>query len=452
MTKPRYKNLAFQATFDAMLAAANDKTSELYFNGQPDRGSSHKRAFWDGYGGVKKSDDAVPGTERVVCYSAGKVFAKRNPGIAFDEASWHENARAAMRAMRESGEFGTAGRSSQRRTTTRTRDDADSTRRSPRKAKSYVVYVIRNDRSKRLYVGSTGDVESRWKTHKKEMLNGQHPNRKIVADVEAFGIDSFRFSIISRHASVDQMLAKEQLVLNVFWGRTCCYNIRHEVIQDTINHFVRADKPSAGEFLRFLSVHAASKELGIPKSEIKRVMNVRPYLAGGFLWTDSTHTIDYQELRQLSLELDMPTQSGHQLPIVNYTHVRQILKFYKLDSQGLASLLQVMPATVDRWQQEDDPRPPKGPVLVLLVLLDRNGLEWFNCGGAMREFTAEEIQQIQKKYGMSDSVLATLFNSNRDDVRRWGNDSKSPSGAELKLLNLLHEHGVKQFLRTAVVR
>lgn len=55
MNKPRYKTAAYQRIYDAMLMAANDNASELYYNGLPHRGAGHRTAFWDGHAGLKQT-------------------------------------------------------------------------------------------------------------------------------------------------------------------------------------------------------------------------------------------------------------------------------------------------------------------------------------------------------------------------------------------------------------
>lgn len=87
-TKPRYKTASFQKVYEAMLAAAADPSSELYHHGKPHRGAGHRAAFWDGYAGLQRSANVVPGTFSAVAYAAGKQFAKTNPGIAKEEAVW----------------------------------------------------------------------------------------------------------------------------------------------------------------------------------------------------------------------------------------------------------------------------------------------------------------------------------------------------------------------------
>jgi hypothetical protein len=81
MTKPRYKDRHTQRVYDTLLALAADKTSELYYNGEPRRGgASHRAAFWDGYSGkytLSRCTSAIPGTMSAVCFMAGKEHARR---------------------------------------------------------------------------------------------------------------------------------------------------------------------------------------------------------------------------------------------------------------------------------------------------------------------------------------------------------------------------------------
>ena len=85
---PRYKTPAFQQTYEAMLAAARDPSSELYYNGAPHRGAGHRAAFWDGYAGLARSANVVPGTLSSVCFAAGRRFAKTHPGLLPPEPIW----------------------------------------------------------------------------------------------------------------------------------------------------------------------------------------------------------------------------------------------------------------------------------------------------------------------------------------------------------------------------
>lgn len=45
-SKQKYKTPSFQKMYDAMLAAAKDPASELYYHGRPHRGAGHRVAFF----------------------------------------------------------------------------------------------------------------------------------------------------------------------------------------------------------------------------------------------------------------------------------------------------------------------------------------------------------------------------------------------------------------------
>lgn len=83
----RYKTKSFQAMYDAMLAAAQNPASELYYKGRPHRGAGHRVAFWDGYASLHSPMNG-PRTLGSVCYQAGKAYKKINPDIATEEAAW----------------------------------------------------------------------------------------------------------------------------------------------------------------------------------------------------------------------------------------------------------------------------------------------------------------------------------------------------------------------------
>lgn len=86
--KPRYRDAQKQRLFASLLALAMDRTSEMYHGGRPHRGAGHRTAFWDGYAGLQRTANVIPGTLSAVAYAAGQQFAKTNPGIPKEEAVW----------------------------------------------------------------------------------------------------------------------------------------------------------------------------------------------------------------------------------------------------------------------------------------------------------------------------------------------------------------------------
>lgn len=66
-----YKDRFMQRVYDtARLMATNGDF--LQPDGSPRRTTPLAAAFWDGYNGLKRSANAVPGTPSYACYVAGK--------------------------------------------------------------------------------------------------------------------------------------------------------------------------------------------------------------------------------------------------------------------------------------------------------------------------------------------------------------------------------------------
>lgn len=75
--KARYKNRDMERIYRAMLALAEDKTSELYLkSGAQRRGAVARCAFWDGFNGLTRTPHASPNTLGWACYQAGKAYAR----------------------------------------------------------------------------------------------------------------------------------------------------------------------------------------------------------------------------------------------------------------------------------------------------------------------------------------------------------------------------------------
>lgn len=87
-TRPRYKDAQKQRFYASLLTLAADRASELYYDGRPHRGAGHRTAFRDGYAGLTRTANVIPGTLSAVAFAAGQQFAKTNPGIAKEEAVW----------------------------------------------------------------------------------------------------------------------------------------------------------------------------------------------------------------------------------------------------------------------------------------------------------------------------------------------------------------------------
>jgi group I intron endonuclease len=71
------------------------------------------------------------------------------------------------------------------------------------------VYSIRNAVNGKIYVGSAQSFNRRWNTHRRQLRNGIHPNRKLQAAWNKYGPDAFLFEKMAL-CSVLELLAIEQ--------------------------------------------------------------------------------------------------------------------------------------------------------------------------------------------------------------------------------------------------
>ena len=68
------------------------------------------------------------------------------------------------------------------------------------------------------------------------------------------------------------------------------------------------------------------------------------------------------------------------------------------------------------------------------------------CLPPVIQFSAEQIQQIRLRSGVSQAVFAAYLNTSADTVRKWearGRSCKHPNSTAMKLLNMIHQHGIE---------
>ena len=64
------------------------------------------------------------------------------------------------------------------------------------------------------------------------------------------------------------------------------------------------------------------------------------------------------------------------------------------------------------------------------------------CLEPVPDYDAQRIKSLRRKQAISQTVLASVLNISASTVRQWEQGAKQPSGAALKLLNLLERKGL----------
>lgn len=90
------------------------------------------------------------------------------------------------------------------------------------------IYKIENKSTKRIYVGSSTKLTQRWKTHRKALRRGIHPNKSLQNAWDKYGENDFDFIIIEKVEDLEILLIKEQKWMDYYrcYERELGYNIR----------------------------------------------------------------------------------------------------------------------------------------------------------------------------------------------------------------------------------
>ena len=77
------------------------------------------------------------------------------------------------------------------------------------------IYIIKNLKNGKVYVGQSRDIYRRWKEHKNELNKNKHCNVKLQNAWNKYGSDAFSF-IIQLECSVDDLNDNEKDAIKSF--------------------------------------------------------------------------------------------------------------------------------------------------------------------------------------------------------------------------------------------
>lgn len=77
-------------------------------------------------------------------------------------------------------------------------------------------------------------------------------------------------------------------------------------------------------------------------------------------------------------------------------------------------------------------------------LLDKETMHEFDaaCLPSIKQFTPNKIKKLRRRLHVSQPVFAKYLNISPSTVKKWEMGEKHPSGASLKLLNLVSVKGL----------
>ena len=65
-----------------------------------------------------------------------------------------------------------------------------------------------------------------------------------------------------------------------------------------------------------------------------------------------------------------------------------------------------------------------------------------SCIAKTPTFEATQIKQIRERAKVSQPMFAMYLNTSESTIQKWEAGTKKPSGMSLKLLDIVHKHGI----------
>jgi putative transcriptional regulator len=77
-------------------------------------------------------------------------------------------------------------------------------------------------------------------------------------------------------------------------------------------------------------------------------------------------------------------------------------------------------------------------------VMDKQTMREFDalCLPRVKQYSKEEIKRIRERQHASQAVFASYMNTSPSTIKSWEHGEKRPSGAALKLLNVVDKNGL----------
>lgn len=108
------------------------------------------------------------------------------------------------------------------------------------------IYTIINKMNKKVYIGSSIDLDKRFSTHKNQLNNNFHYNVGLQNDWNKFGEENFRFEIVKLIDSDVELPKEEKLLIDKTKEVTCVYNVSDPLEEAHRNRFEKGRKKTKG--------------------------------------------------------------------------------------------------------------------------------------------------------------------------------------------------------------
>lgn len=86
------------------------------------------------------------------------------------------------------------------------------------------IYIIRNLKNGKFYIGQAQDIRKRWAEHKWKLNGNFHTNNHLQSAWNKYGAKVFKFLVLE-YCAIDKLNEREQVQLNIHVLSDNCYNI-----------------------------------------------------------------------------------------------------------------------------------------------------------------------------------------------------------------------------------
>jgi group I intron endonuclease len=78
------------------------------------------------------------------------------------------------------------------------------------------VYKITNSITNEFYIGSSKNVQKRWRNHRSPSTWNHQPNSRLYSDMKQYGRDKFIFEIVEEVADIAELKSREQYYIELY--------------------------------------------------------------------------------------------------------------------------------------------------------------------------------------------------------------------------------------------
>lgn len=173
------------------------------------------------------------------------------------------------------------------------------------------IYKITNRINNMVYVGSTLDVENRFKIHIRSLKNKKHHCKRLQEDYNNLGIESFVFQVVEE-VTKELLMIKEQELINY-------YNLENLLYNSTFKAFHKGTDSDETKIRKSIAMINNKNGLGKKPSE-KSLLRLAEYNKNRII-KDST--------RQKMSEAKKGKESLKKLPVLQYDKEDNFVKEWK---------------------------------------------------------------------------------------------------------------------------